>query len=225
MAGESTVTIINPLTLKAVLSHYGLLNVSQELGDFRLHIQDKNNPHETDKNSVELNKVENRGVAPNEDVLANRDNEGLISLTQLKTYLRTHGCVTAPEGEPTYPEKGALLSYRCTSNYDRIGLFADGMGHTYEKIVEPNSLECGYKAPEKNNYPPHGTILQYYCLDFDRWKSGWKRKQTTTADSLTCNQPYLVTMTYGCATSNARTPALTKRYPRSLIRCARCATL
>lgn len=170
VAGESTVTIINPLTLKAVLSHYGLLNVSQELGDFRLHIQDKNNPHETDKNSVELNKVENRGVAPNEDVLANRDNEGLISLTQLKTYLRTHGCVTAPEGEPTYPEKGALLSYRCTSNYDRIGLFADGMGHTYEKIVEPNSLECGYKAPEKNNYPPHGTILQYYCLDFDRWK-------------------------------------------------------
>lgn len=168
--GNSADTIISPLTLRAVLSHYNLLETSKDIKDFRDHINNKNNPHETDKGSVDLGKVENRGVAPLEQVLGNRDDEGLISLTLLKAYLRTHGCLTAPEDEPKYPEKGAVLSYRCTSNYDRIGLFADGMGHTYEKIVEANSVGCGYRPPEKNNYPPHGTILQYYCLDFERWK-------------------------------------------------------
>ena len=169
-AGESTDTIINPVTLKAVLSHYNLLDVSKDIRDFREHIQDYNNPHETNKELLDLSKVENRGVVPEEKVIANQDDDGLVSMTLLKKYLRTHGCQTAPETEPKYAEKGSVLGYRCTSNYDRIGLFADGYGHTYEKIVESNSETCGYKAPEKNNYPPHGTVLQYYCLDYERWK-------------------------------------------------------
>ncbi len=170
VAGLSSDTLINPLTLKAVLDKLGLTNASQDLKNFRDHINNKNNPHESDKETVDLGKVENRGMAPEEKVLAGQDDDGLVSLTTLRAYLRMHGCQTAPEDAQKYKEKGAILSYRCTSNYDRIGIFADGMGHTYENIVEPNSPECGYRPPAANNYPAHGTVLQYYCLDFDRWK-------------------------------------------------------
>lgn len=170
IAGEATDLLINPLTLKAVLASIGVLNTAADLQAFREHIANKNNPHNTDKEQMELGAVQNRGLAPEEKLLSNSDDDGLISLTQLRKYLRTFGCQVAPETEPVYAEKGALLSYRCTSNYDRIGLFADGFGHTYEKIIEPNSIECGYKPPQVNNYPPHGTVLQYYCLDTDRWK-------------------------------------------------------
>ena len=170
VAGLSTNTIINPQVLRAVLDNLGVTQAAADMLSFKKHINNRNNPHEDDKESVGLSRVENVGLASNEQVLANQDNEGLISLTQLRAYLRMHGCQTAPEDSPKFLEKGALISYRCTSNYDRIGLFADGMGHTYENLVEAKSIDCGYKPPEKNNFPSHGTVLQFYCLDFDRWK-------------------------------------------------------
>ena len=116
LEGKSSDTLINPLTLKAVLDKLGISQAALDMENFREHIIDKNNPHETDKESIELNNVENLGVAPTNKIIADQDDEGLVTLTQLRAYLRIHGCQTAPEEEPVYVEKGSLLSYRCTSN-------------------------------------------------------------------------------------------------------------
>lgn len=168
--GVSSDTIINPLTLNAVLVKLGLTDAAATIAKFNEHIEDLNNPHEDDPETIGLGNVDNVGVTDNQVLLANRDSDTLITLTQLKTYLRMFGCQTAPEDTPTYPVKGALLSSRCTTNYDKIGIFADGLGNTYEDILENNSTDCGYVAPQATNYPPFGTILRYYCLDYDRWK-------------------------------------------------------
>lgn len=168
--GISADTLISPLTLAAVLEQKGINRAAIDMDAFRKHITDKNNPHEIDKEKIDLPKAENIGKASDEKILTNQPDEAYVTLTQLRDYLRIHGCRTADELEQKFPEKDSLLNYRCTSNYDRMGIFADGMGHTYEKVVEPNSPTCGYRPPEKNNYPPHGTVLQFYCLDFDRWK-------------------------------------------------------
>lgn len=64
-AGESTDTIINPVTLKAVLSHYNLLDVSKDIRDFReIHIQDYNNPHETNKELLDFTKGRKQRRSP-----------------------------------------------------------------------------------------------------------------------------------------------------------------
>lgn len=168
--GKSNDTLISPLTLAAALQAMGLSQASADMQKFREHIADKGNPHETNKDTVDLGKAANIPKASQEKILTNQDEEAYMTLTQMREYLRIHGCRTASETEPKFPEKGTVLNYRCTSNYDRMGVFADGFGHSYEQLVEPNSTTCGYRPPEKNNYPPHGTVLQYYCLDFDRWK-------------------------------------------------------
>lgn len=168
--GASNDTLISPLTLKAVLEDLGINRAAEDMKTFREHIQDTNNPHKSTKETVDLGSAANIGKASDEKILSNQDEEAYPTLSQLRSYLRIHGCQTAPDEEQKFPVKDSVLTYRCTSNYDRIGIFADGMGHTYEKIVESNSTTCGYRPPEKNNYPPHGTVLQYYCLDYDRWK-------------------------------------------------------
>lgn len=168
--GLSNDTLISPLTLAAVLEKLGINLAAEDMKKFREHIADTNNPHQNTAETIDLGKAANIGKASDEKVLTNQDEEAYMTLTQMRTFLRIHGCKTAPEDAPKYKEKDSLISYRCTSNYDRMGLFADGNGGSYEKVVEPNSPTCGYRPPEKNNYPPHGTILQYYCLDFDRWK-------------------------------------------------------
>ena len=168
--GESADTLITPLTLKAVLDKTGLTNAGESLKQFNEHILNLDNPHKTNKAQTDLGKVENRAMAPGEKILSGEDDEGLMSLTDVKTFIRLHGCSTRPEEEKVFLPKGALISSRCTSNYDKIGLFADGVGHTYELEMEVKSTDCGYKPPQPDNFPRHGTILQYYCLDYDRWK-------------------------------------------------------
>ncbi len=168
--GKSNDTLISPLTLAAVLEEKGINRAATDMEDFRKHIANKNNPHGNNKETVDLGKAQNIGKAADEKILTNQDDEAYVTLTQMRSYLRIHGCKTAPEDAPKFPEKGTVLNYRCTSNFDRMGIFADGFGHSFEQIVEPNSPTCGYRPPEKNNFPPHGTVLQYYCLDFDRWK-------------------------------------------------------
>ncbi len=50
------------------------------------------------------------------------------------------------EKESPYPAKDILIEYKCIG-FDQYGVYHNGAGGTYEKLVETNSLSCGYTPP------------------------------------------------------------------------------
>lgn len=46
----------------------------------------------------------------------------------------------------TFPVKGTKESKRC-SGFNRYQYFHDGLGGTYARLIERNSISCGYKKP------------------------------------------------------------------------------
>ncbi len=51
------------------------------------------------------------------------------------------------EKETPYPAKDTFIEYKCIG-FDQYGVYHDGAGGKYERLVEVNSLSCGYVAPD-----------------------------------------------------------------------------
>jgi len=167
IAGASNTTLITPMTLKAALEAYGLLDLSELIALIRGHVYSEENPHKTDKHQVILGQVENLPVASHSDILGKRKVRKYLTLEGLIDYLALYGCSPNDE-EPDYPPKDALLSTYC-SNVNKLGVYATGSGGTYEKIIEINSRDCGYvPPPPMPTHPQQGTLLNKYCVGYDQ---------------------------------------------------------
>ena len=166
--GTSNTSLITPMTLRGVLSDLGLLAISDALGLMRAHIDNRQNPHQTDKQQVQLGDVENLPVATPTDILGKRRVRKYITLDALIDYMALHGCGSDAE-EPNYPPKDALLSTYC-NNVNKMGVYANGQGGTYEKVMEISSRDCGYVPPPPNPvHPSMGTLLNKYCVMYDQY--------------------------------------------------------
>ena len=166
--GTSNTSLITPMTLRGVLSDLGLLAMSDALDLMRAHIENRQNPHQTDKQQIQLGDVENLPVATPTDILGKRRVRKYITLDGLIDYMALHGCGADAE-EPNYPPKDALLSTYC-NNVNKMGVYANGQGGTYEKVMEINSRDCGYVPPPPNPaHPPMGTLLNKYCVGYDQY--------------------------------------------------------
>ena len=166
--GTSNTSLITPMTLRSVLSDLGLLALSDALADMRAHIDSRQNPHRTDKQQVMLGDVENLPVATPTDILGKRRIRKYITLDALIDYMALHGCGSDAE-EPNYPPKDALLSTYC-NNVNKMGVYANGQGGTYEKVMEISSRDCGYVPPPPNPaHPSTGTLLNKYCVLYDQY--------------------------------------------------------
>ena len=166
--GTSNTSLITPMTLRGVLSDLGLLAFSDALADMRAHMGNYQNPHKTDKQQVQLGDVENLPVATPTDILGKRRVRKYITLDALIDYMALHGCGSDAE-EPNYSPKDALLSTYC-NNVNKMGVYANGQGGTYEKVMEISSRDCGYVPPPPNPaHPPTGTLLNKYCVLYDQY--------------------------------------------------------
>ena len=168
IAGLSNSALITPMVLRAVVEELGLLNLSEAIDEFRRHLTVRDNPHETTKAQVQLGHVENLPVASPSDILAKRKVRKYVTLDQLMEYLALHGCKPTDNPELEHPPKNALLSVYC-NNLNRMGIYADGIGGSYEKIIEIDSRDCGYVPPKPTQHPVNGTILSKYCIGVDQF--------------------------------------------------------
>ena len=166
--GSDPDKVITAAVLKSVLDSLGLIDLASTVSKFNAHLDRIDNPHEVITQQLDLDLVENLEVANLSDVLSKRKVRKYVTLDALMDYIRIHGCVTADEDKRKYPVKYSLLSSYCKVR-DNMGIYADGYGGTYEKIIENNSASCGYVPPASS--PQHaakGTILTRYCVGFEQ---------------------------------------------------------
>ena len=83
---------------------------------------------------------------------------------------------TPPQPAPvTHPPYGTLLNTMCTTGNTKQGRYANGLGGTYDAVIEYNSVTCGFIAapviPPGPANPVGGTVLKVYCKGVDQWKS------------------------------------------------------
>ena len=166
--GLSNETTLTPLVLRAVLEELGLLQMSDTVKNFIDHIAARNNPHEDTKSQVGLSQVENLSVATMADVLSKRRVRRYVTMDVLQDYLSMHGCKPSDNPDQEFAPKDALLSVYC-NDLNRLGVYADGNGGTYEKIIELNSRDCGYQPPVATQFPKQGTVLNLYCVGVDQF--------------------------------------------------------
>ena len=161
--------IITPQILRAVLQNLGLLDLKSLIDTLRLHLNAKNNPHEVNKAHVDLHNVENLPVATPSDIVGKRSVKKYVTLDNLIDFMNLHGCKPSEDTEPSYPSKDSLLSRYC-DGVKNMGVYADGNGGSYDKIIELNSKDCGYVPPAPlPAHPPHGTILNKYCIGYEQY--------------------------------------------------------
>ena len=169
LAGDTN-KYLTPAVFMAALQQLGLLGLSSTLLDYANH---KNTPnaHGVTKHHIELDLVENYPVASVEDVLAARPVKKYVLLEDLIRFINVHGG-TGSGGESEQvqrPPKDALLSTFCQMR-NNIGIFADGYGGTYQKLIEGNSVDCGYVRPTSAPaYPIRGTLLSSHCIEKDKY--------------------------------------------------------
>jgi len=75
-------------------------------------------------------------------------NGALSDVTLISGAVRGLTTVTAPTAPliPTFPANGTLLNTVC-SGTTKVGVYADGVGGTYNQDIEVNSVDCGYVDP------------------------------------------------------------------------------
>jgi hypothetical protein len=61
------------------------------------------------------------------------------------------------------PARGTLQKYFCVQT-TKWGTYADGLGGTYDQVMEVNSRDCGYVPPT-----PRGTLISTSCRGYDKW--------------------------------------------------------
>ena len=168
VAGTDPDKVITASVLRSLLESLGVLDLSATVSQFKKHIAREDNPHTTISQQLNLDMVENLEVANLSDVLAKRKTRKYVTLDNMIDYIRIHGCATTDQDKRKFPVKDSLLSSYCKVR-DNMGIYADGHGGTYEKIIENNSGSCGYVAPASS--PQHaakGTILTRYCVGFEQ---------------------------------------------------------
>ena len=168
LEGSDPDKVITASVLKSVLETLGIVDLASTVSKFNAHLDRIDNPHEVISQQLDLDLVENLEVANLSDVLSKRKVRKYVTLDALMDYIRIHGCATADEDKRKYPVKDSLLSSYCKVR-DNMGIYADGYGGTYEKIIENNSASCGYVPPPSS--PQHaakGTILTRYCVGFEQ---------------------------------------------------------
>ena len=168
LEGSDPDKVITASVLKSVLETLGIIDLASTVSKFNAHLDRIDNPHEVISQQLDLDLVENLEVANLSDVLSKRKVRKYVTLDALMDYIRIHGCATADEDKRKYPVKDSLLSSYCKVR-DNMGIYADGYGGTYEKIIENNSASCGYVPPPSS--PQHaakGTILTRYCVGFEQ---------------------------------------------------------
>ncbi len=168
ISGTSNASLITPMVLRAVLEELNLLQLSDILEAFRKHLEKHDNPHETNKSHVGLAQVENLPVASPTDILSRRKVRKYVTLDQLMEYLSLYGCKPTDNLDIEFAPKNSLLSAYC-NNVNKLGVYADGNGGTYEKIIELNSLDCGYQIPTPIQHPVRGTLMRTYCSGVDQF--------------------------------------------------------
>ncbi len=168
LTGQNNSSVLTPLVLRAVLSELGLIELSALIAEMRTHINNKINPHNVTKDQVGLSEVENLSVATATDILARRRVRKYVTLDQMMDYLSLYGCKPVENADISFPPKDALLSAYC-ANLNRMGVYADGLGGSYEKIIELNSRDCGYVPASPTQFPQQGTILSKYCIGVDQF--------------------------------------------------------
>lgn len=161
VAGESSTTLITPSTLRAVLDALGVLDLSSALAAMEAHLSNSD-IHNPTKAKIGLGSVENLPVVTRDEVLRNAKVVKYVTMDALIEWFALYGCGSSETAKPPIPQ-GALLHTYCTSNYDRMGTYADGKGGTYESIVQPKDVTCGYLTPTPVAHPPRGDILTQYC--------------------------------------------------------------
>lgn len=162
IAGTKSDALVTPATLKATLQALGILDCSQALNKLSSHIQDKNNPHEVTKAQVLLGSVENLPVATAGDILARRQVRKYLTLDLFLQYMQLYGC-SGGKDESAFAPYGALAATYCAQNFTNMGVYHNGSGGTYEKVIELNAKDCGYKEPPKVQNPTRGSILDRFC--------------------------------------------------------------
>ena len=149
------------------------------------HINDTKNPHNLDKDDVDLGKVENLEVVSEDELINKKSVRKYLTLDTLMYFMKaflTNAKPPPPPGqtldpnahtmdqcqiifsnckkEPppqVWPGRDQLVKTFCDGN-DKFGKFTDGNGGTYDKVIELNSDDCGYRK-----YPDLGTLLSTYC--------------------------------------------------------------
>lgn len=162
IAGNDNMSLITPMILREVLHALGLIDIATLAANMRQHIEDLDNPHLNTSASVGLGEVINLPLATSQDVLRNLSVDKYMTLSMLKLWFSLHGGQINEATKAPIPQ-GALLQSYCTSEKDRMGVYADGKGGTYESIIQVRDVECGYAASTPIAHPPKGTILQTYC--------------------------------------------------------------
>lgn len=161
LAGESNESFMSPAMLRQVLMTFGLVDLSDLAQAMREHLANENNPHRNSKDSVGLSELENLPVATGTQI-ARRGNERVyITLDMLNYYMKLHGNGGSNTAEPI--KQGALLSTYCNNNYDRIGVYADGRGGTYDSILQVKDKTCGYQTEVPIAIPKKGDVMHSYC--------------------------------------------------------------
>ena len=168
LEGNANDKLITASVLKGVLDALGVIDLASIINRFNNHLEDEDNPHYVTSQQLTLDNVENLKVASLTDVLAKRKVRDYVTLDSLIEFIRIHGCATESDDKRKYPVKDSLLSSYCKVR-DNMGIYADGYGGTYEKIIEINSASCGYVPPPSNpQYAAKGTILTRYCVGFEQ---------------------------------------------------------
>ena len=168
IAGDSNNHVLTPLVLKAILDHYGLLNLSAATKQFTDHLTDFNNPHKTRKGHVDLPSIENLPMTTPTDILANRRVRKYVTLADVIDYNALHGCRPGENAEPDYATRGSIVSYYC-ENLAKFVIKNDGGGGTYTEVYEVESRDCGYVLPSFTQYPARGEVLYKQCVGFDQY--------------------------------------------------------
>lgn len=169
IAGTKSDAYLTPQALKAVLDRLGLTVSADVIEKMLAHLTDYNNPHRTEKGQIGLGNVENLPVVTPSDILARRSVRKYVTLDEMMRYLALYGCTPGSDlKEMNHPPKGALLSIYC-NNLNRMGVYADGNGGSYEEIIEVDSERCGYVEQKPIQYPEQGTLLSKYCVGLDQF--------------------------------------------------------
>lgn len=150
-------------TLQGTLEMMGLKDLGHLAIQFKEHLQDYNSPHQEDKHKIGLGQVANYRQATDEEIIRNIDTNNYLTLTGLKLWMKLYGG-TLMEKQETHPPKDALLQTYCRdSDKSRMGIYADGKGGTYERVVKLKDVDCGYQESLPITHVPKGEVVQGYC--------------------------------------------------------------
>src|SRR5574343_416666 len=157
--GNDHESLVTPALVHSLLMQLGILDQVDFYDSLREHLNTK---HASTPADVGLERVANQPQAGLEVIARNVDSDHYITLTGLKQWMRLHGGAANESTKEPIPQ-GALMATYCNVHYDRIGVYADGRGGTYESVVTVRDKTCGYRQEMPIAHLPKGEVLHSYC--------------------------------------------------------------